>query len=157
MKETFAALLFGVAIALVVACGGSKAMKAGAPVSQSPGAGVMNPTARDQISILERQIADDLAKMQLAPPPSPMAMTCPAPPCAEPAAATIKPKDDPQCKPAASQTCKDSCTLADSICDNAKKICDIATELRSDVWANDKCTSGNASCVAAHDKCCGCS
>ena len=53
-------------------------------------------------------------------------------------------------------TCKQSCTLSDSICANAKKICDIAKQLGADPWADQKCSDGNATCSAAHKQCCDC-
>lgn len=55
-----------------------------------------------------------------------------------------------------SDTCKQSCTLKDSICENAKKICDIAGEMDGDRWAAQKCADGNATCDAARKQCCEC-
>jgi hypothetical protein len=69
---------------------------------------------------------------------------------------TVKPSADPTCKPGAGPTCGDTCTLADAICDNAGEICKIAEELGDDAYAKGKCASGQASCKAAHDRCCGC-
>lgn len=70
--------------------------------------------------------------------------------------APVSSKTDPQCHPGASQTCQDSCGLSDSICDNAKKICDLAVQLPGDRYAAQKCDEGKATCDAAHGKCCGC-
>ncbi len=54
-------------------------------------------------------------------------------------------------------TCRDSCRLADSICDNAEAICRIATqELRGDNWAAEKCEDAKQTCTAAKSKCCAC-
>lgn len=61
------------------------------------------------------------------------------------------------CKPPASDKCRDSCTLGDSICDNAKKICDLAKSMPGDAWAASKCDDGTKSCDAAHQRCCDCS
>jgi hypothetical protein len=70
---------------------------------------------------------------------------------------TVPPKStDAACHPAATQTCTDSCKLSDSICDDAKKICDLADQLPGDGWAAGKCASGNASCTDAHAHCCDC-
>lgn len=61
--------------------------------------------------------------------------------------------DDPQPK---TEKCKDVCSLADNICQNAGRICRIADELKGDEWARDKCTSAKASCRQAKERCCKC-
>ncbi len=53
-------------------------------------------------------------------------------------------------------TCHDVCTLAGSICDNARAICRIADELPGDDWARDRCGSAKGSCREAQERCCGC-
>jgi hypothetical protein len=53
-------------------------------------------------------------------------------------------------------TCRDVCNLADAICDNAHRICEIARELDGDSWARDKCASAKASCKQARERCCEC-
>src|SRR5439155_12696458 len=55
-----------------------------------------------------------------------------------------------------SETCNDVCDLADAICDNAASICSLADEIPDDSWARDKCTSANASCREAKERCCSC-
>jgi hypothetical protein len=55
-----------------------------------------------------------------------------------------------------SDTCKQSCTLSDSICANAKKICDLAGQMAGDAWAAQKCSDGNATCATAKKQCCEC-
>lgn len=53
--------------------------------------------------------------------------------------------------------CRDICTLADHICENADKICGLAEgELLGDQWAQDKCSSAKASCKEGRKQCCGC-
>lgn len=64
---------------------------------------------------------------------------------------------DANCHPAASDACTDSCKVSDSICDDAKQICDIAGKLAGDAWAAGKCESGKQSCTDANKKCCSCS
>ncbi|HUH04102.1 MAG TPA: hypothetical protein VML75_19025 [Kofleriaceae bacterium] len=55
------------------------------------------------------------------------------------------------------EECRDTCTLADHICENAENICRIADgELRGDQWAKDKCSSAKASCDEAAKECCNC-
>ena len=153
MRETLAALGAGIAIAAVVSCG---AKMTSAPATVGGGVPVMEK--RDpRIVELDHKITDEMAKLGTERPPLPTMSMCPTPPCND-AVQTIAPKhtEDPTCKPAASGTCTEMCTLSDSICDSAGKICNIATELPGDAWAAEKCSNGNASCEAAHKKCCGC-
>jgi hypothetical protein len=61
------------------------------------------------------------------------------------------------CKPAVSDTCKDSCTLSDSICGNAEKICTLAKQLgAADSYANEKCAKGTDTCKKSQERCCSC-
>jgi hypothetical protein len=53
-------------------------------------------------------------------------------------------------------TCRDTCNIADAICDNAERICDIAGQLDGDAWAAEKCESAKASCKEATERCCDC-
>ncbi|MCG8425313.1 MAG: hypothetical protein MJE77_46125 [Proteobacteria bacterium] len=52
--------------------------------------------------------------------------------------------------------CRDLCSLAGAICENAESICRIAGELIEDPWAHDKCSSAKASCKEAKQACCQC-
>jgi hypothetical protein len=52
--------------------------------------------------------------------------------------------------------CRDACTLATSICDNAGRICRIAQQLAGDDWAAGKCADANAVCRQATADCCDC-
>jgi len=55
-------------------------------------------------------------------------------------------------------TCNDICDLSTAICDNAETICKIADELgKGDEYAQDKCASAKASCREAKQRCCRCS
>ncbi len=54
------------------------------------------------------------------------------------------------------QVCRDTCSLADAICENATQICQVADDLDGDPWADDKCSSAKASCREARQACCGC-
>lgn len=160
IKETFVALGAGVAIAAIVACGGGSYKTAAAPTTAGPVPGVASdPKAR--ITELDSKINTEFAKLEAGPrpdaPPSIAATLCPAPPCAKVETLAVKPSDDPTCTHGDSQTCKDTCQIADAICDAATKICGIASEMNNDAWANEKCSSGNASCEKSRGKCCGCS
>jgi hypothetical protein len=55
-----------------------------------------------------------------------------------------------------SETCVDACNLGDAICDDAKKICDLADQLPGDAWASERCDAGKASCQRARERCCDC-
>jgi hypothetical protein len=153
-------LAIGVACAVAIACGG-RAMKSSAPppsaVQETGAAGMIPPSGRQQIEELDRQIATDLGKMQLSPPAAPAAACMPS--CdvramsqdSVTAAADVK-----TCAHGTSDTCRSSCDLSEAICKNAGRICDIAGQLATDDWANQKCASGKSSCDAAHGRCCNC-
>lgn len=53
-------------------------------------------------------------------------------------------------------SCQDTCSLKDAICDNADSICRIAGELAGDAWADEKCQNAKASCKEATQRCCEC-
>lgn len=56
------------------------------------------------------------------------------------------------------KTCEDVCDLSDAICDNMEAICGIAKELGADdTFAQEKCTSAKASCRESKQRCCDCS
>ncbi|HEU0031332.1 MAG TPA: hypothetical protein VFQ53_11915 [Kofleriaceae bacterium] len=158
-SRSWIGIVLGCVCAVIVACGGA-AKKSAMPQSTGaapPGMEAAPSSRRSQIDDLAAQITSDLAKLNLAPQPAdPNA--CITPPCGpETMSSPAAPMSDATCKPGPSQTCKDSCMLADSICTNAGKICTIAQELGgNDAYANEKCGSGNASCRAARDRCCGC-
>jgi hypothetical protein len=61
-----------------------------------------------------------------------------------------------QCTAGPSAACQDVCRLDDSICDNAKKICELADQLPNDDWATQQCHNARVTCEASHDKCCAC-
>jgi hypothetical protein len=63
---------------------------------------------------------------------------------------------DATCKPAKTDRCTSSCTLADSICKNANRICELAAQLTGDTAAAGKCSQAKQTCEAAHKRCCGC-
>lgn len=71
--------------------------------------------------------------------------------------ASLRPPDA-ACPAAASEPpeCRDSCTLAASICDNAGRICRLAQQLAGDDWAAGKCTDAGAVCRQATADCCDC-
>jgi len=150
LKETLAALGAGVAIAAIVACGGAQKSASAPgtrPASDAMPTGVQDP----RIVELDAKITAEMSQLGVERPiPPPPTMGGPEPVAVHPTVG------DPTCKPAETQICKDTCALTTSICANAEQICKIAKELGNDAWANDKCSSGNASCETARGKCCGC-
>jgi hypothetical protein len=153
--KMFIAVALGVAgAAAIVACGGSAA-----PRTKSTGlAPVMTPGGlggkKAEIEQLDRDIDAKLGEMNVArpaavPPASsmdPVAM----------GARNLTSAQDAQCSPGPSETCTRSCTLADSICTNAARICKLADDLGEDAWARDKCANSSESCRVAHESCCSC-
>jgi len=155
-------LLLGSCCALVIACAASKQAASPAVAPNSGGGaepGSQNGMAAlDEIRALDQEIEAQLTGMGVKPTPradcaadgscgrsTPVAMSVPLV------------VDDPTCKPAASDTCQDSCKLSDSICKSADRICVLAKEIGgADAYANETCTRGNASCKASRERCCGC-
>ena len=139
-----------------LACGGSRPKAAASPPSPaSPAATEAREEPRAQIEALDREIAGDMAKANVA---QPAIALCKGPACAaamsEPFAkrTTI----DMVCHTAQTPRCTDVCTLSTSICNNQQKICDLAKQLPGDDWAANKCESARASCKASNESCCTC-
>jgi len=138
---------------IAIACGGAQPKSAVQAPSSPAAQSREDPHA--QIDALDREIADDMAKAHLAPPP---AATCSGAACAAAMSAPFATPTatDLQCHPAPTQRCTDACALSTSICNNQQKICDLAKQLPGDDWAANKCESARASCKAANDSCCTC-
>lgn len=154
------ALVGGVAIAAVIACGGSQKVRSPATTAPEAGAAGAMPQGMDpraEIERLDAEIDAALSGMQL-PPPVPACVAAAACGQAQPATTQVQPfATDPACTPGTSDTCKDACTLSDSICENAGRICELAGQLGgADAYANEKCAKGNTSCEQARGRCCGC-
>jgi len=156
-------IVLGAAAAALVACaaGGRKQMVSAPPQAGGADAGATMPGGSPEhaeIAQLDQAITDELTRRGLAVPAD---ATC-GPSCDMAAIAMdTKPVTaDPRmqsCKPGASDTCQDSCTLSDSICKNADRICTIAHQLGDrDAYANDKCVRGSQSCQASKQRCCSC-
>ncbi len=138
----------GAAAIAACAAGGRAPAAAGVvPAMVTPG----GTDGRSEIQRLDRELAAAREKLGLPEPvdlgpgpPSPLAVT-PQPPT-----------PDPTCHPAKTDACSDTCTLADAICADAAKICELAQQLPGDTWAAGRCTAGDQSCTAARGRCCGC-
>ncbi len=161
-----AGLALGACVALVVACGASQ--KSALPVAAESAAGAGPPTMaspseqRAQIDALDAEITASFASLGVdRPAPAALpALGCnPGVDCTPQTMSTgiDAPRADATCKPGTSDTCDTSCTLADSVCSNASKICTIAGELGgSDAYANEKCDAGKSACDRASERCCTC-
>lgn len=142
--------LLAAGLGALVACGAAAHKSASAPTGSVDGAPAAMTPQRTELDELDRKITEELGQLGLSPAPvGPESLPVPA-------ADILVPTADPTCKPSPSDTCKAQCTLGESICTNAKRICEIAAELGNDSYANGKCTSGKASCDAARGRCCGC-
>jgi hypothetical protein len=113
--------------------------------SAPPRQQVLAPSPHDQIEQLSGKITQESNTLGLPPQNGTLSSATPMTSVA-----------DPTCHPAKTDTCSDTCGLADSICTDATKICDLAKQLPGDTWAESKCTSAEDSCDAAHKRCCGC-
>ena len=144
-----------IVLVLALALGGCAAPKATATAGAPPP--TMQPMPGDrhaEITELSQKI--DTARDQMGlPPAAPLephtqmhAQAMAIPPHAA---------DDNACHHAPSDACTQSCSLSDDICDNAKRICDLAQQLAGDSWAEDKCRTADSTCNAAHERCCSCS
>lgn len=157
LLSTGIALAIGVAVAGIMACGGAMSAKHANMLPQSDAGGAPAAPRNQEITELDAKITDEFAKLGAGErKPALPIQHCEPEPCPTMSPMSVKPAADPACKPGPSTTCKDTCTLADSICDNAKKICEISKQLGNDAWATGKCADGETSCTTAHDRCCGC-
>jgi hypothetical protein len=141
----------------IVACAGKQS--AMTPVASHQDAGAMAPQSpgHDEIARLDSQIDAELTQRSLprAGPPSCSGASCLTAAGAIPMG-SLKRVEGPSCKAPVNDTCKDSCTMADSICKNAERICTISKQLDNDAWANEKCVKGSESCTQSNKLCCSC-
>lgn len=160
--KSLAGIVLGSLFAFVIGCAAKsarpQAVSAPAMTGAEPSAAGAS-TPESEIKLLDEQISDDMAKLSLARPPAPP-LACTGADCTQQlsgAAVAAAQPQPPECKPGKSETCSQACTIKDSICKNAARICQLAIDLGgNDAYANDKCSSGNASCEAAKQRCCGC-
>jgi hypothetical protein len=119
--------------------------------ADAPGTSPLPGSPHDQIQQLEDQIAISRAELKLEEPTLQEIRLAPAEPMG-----ALPAQQDPKCKPAKNDTCTTSCTLSDSICGNANKICELAKSMPGDNWALNKCAKANTTCEQSRTKCCGC-
>jgi hypothetical protein len=145
-------VLIGSLLALAIACGGGAK---GVQTSQKP----LPPRGdvRAELAALDQSITEDMQKLS-EPRPAPPVAAC-SENCADQMSSAVAAatQADPTCKPGKGDTCTQACTLKESICTNAGKICSIASDLGgNDAYANEVCNRGSASCEAAKKRCCSC-
>lgn len=143
-------------LVLLVSCGGSKTASKSPASAPAEGAttGAGSPMPEDphkEIKLLEVWIGAASLKLELDKPNEAAISAAPTVPLG-----ALPSTQDTKCHPAQNDTCKTSCTLSDSICLNADKICNIAKTLPGDNWALNKCAKANATCESSKTKCCGC-
>ena len=139
-------------MALVACAAGSKSAKTSAPAAASEAGGApMAAAPHAEIEKLDAEITAKRTELRLAEPSESDLQGISAQPMG-----ALPSTQDPKCRPAQNETCKTSCTLSDSICSNANKICELASSLAGDGWAQNKCAKANKTCESSHAKCCGC-
>ena len=146
MKNVVGVVVGGL-LALAIACGGAAPQRIDSP-----------PRPRDARAELERLDQEITAQMQQLnePRPAPPVDAC-VENCKQPMATQAQTARATTCEESKSETCKQSCTLKASICENAGKICTLAADLGgTDAYANEVCNRGLASCEAAKTRCCSC-
>ena len=163
MKGAIVGVVLGVGCGVFIACSASQKTSSVAPVSPAAGGAPHDESPPMPGSPGEQQIYElwkqlDADRVQLALPAPMTAFSCNGPSCADGAQAMAAAAITPTlvCKPAPTDTCTQSCTLADSICSNSKQICELAAKLDGDQWAAKKCSDGTETCNAAKSRCCGC-
>jgi hypothetical protein len=148
MKSVVGVVVGGL-LALAIACGGGSKPQ---NVEMPPG----KQDARAELVRLDQEITAQMKQLNERRPEPPVASCVDH--CQEPMATqATQAKALDTCEPPKTETCTQSCTLRTSICDNAGKICTLATDLGgNDSFANDTCNRGLASCEAAKKRCCNC-
>lgn len=162
MRGSGFGLLAGACCAVLLACAAGPRPSAVSPSASDAGMtpGTMSPmsTQHDEIARLEAAIDAELTKRSFPPalPPSCSGASCAAASSSIQAMGSFTRVEGPSCKAPVNDTCKDSCTMSDSICTNAERICTIAKQLENDAWANEKCVKGSESCTQSKKLCCSC-
>ncbi len=146
-------------MALVTACamGGAKRSASAPQSAETSAAGAapsQSPLGEDPTTEINRRYAEVEKQRDALQLPEPEISSPLAPSGANPMAETPK-STDATCKPAKNDTCSQSCELSDSICDNATRICTLASEMKSE-WAYEKCAKAKSTCETSHEKCCSC-
>ncbi len=132
-------VIMAFASSAIVACSAQRMGRAGPPPPRMD--------SRGEIDALDKQIADELVRLEI----QPFTATC-----AANQSCTDTPPPAPTCSNS-TPSCADTCELGESICKNATRICELAKQLGGlDAYANEKCQHGTESCTAARERCCNC-
>jgi hypothetical protein len=132
---------------IAVACGGARKQRMSAPPAAGNADSAAPPSSpRGEIEQLMRSIDRNSQTLGISSGAGTDAGTTTSPRPANPCAAGKS-----------ASTCKDVCTLKDSICGNKDRICQIAeTQLSGDEWAQQQCTKAKGSCTRATNRCDSC-
>jgi len=144
----FLSLCAGALAAALVACaagGSSRKMQAPVATDAAPPLSGRPDEMRAKIAELDAAIERDLGAAQVDKPDAAMAASMASTPMADVRTT---------CEHVPSDRCEDVCKLSGSICDNAESICDLASQLPGDAWAEERCGSAKASCQRATERCC---
>jgi hypothetical protein len=158
MRGVGPGLIAGACCAALLACAAGR-QSAMSPVASQQDAGAMAPQSpeHDEIARLDSQIDAELTQRSL---PRADPASCSGASCLTTARAvpmgSLQRVEGPSCKAPVNDTCKDTCTMADSICRNADRICVLAKQLDNDAWANEKCVKSSESCAQSNKRCCSC-
>jgi hypothetical protein len=135
------------------ACGGAPQKHAAqaAPASTdeaSESPAMLSPDHRAEIESLAQKIAELRQSAGLPESVRPQ-------PEAAPAGEVSRP-EPVHCEASSEKACQDTCELRSAICEAAESICGLAADLPGDLWAQEKCQNGRASCAEAEELCCAC-
>jgi hypothetical protein len=112
--------------------------------------GIVNERLDPRSEIRARMQAIDSDVTTLGLTPASLALIAPPPPLSVRTCRTGPSSSGP------SSSCHDACRLDDSVCDNARHICQLADQIASDGWAAEQCAKAKQACAASHAKCCAC-
>jgi len=153
------ALLLTIGCAVAIACGASQPRTAAPPAAAAPApaeSGPWNFTGpRAEIDALDRQVEVGLARAQLPIPED----DCRGPACAQAMSQpfAVPSIGDAKCPaPVPTTRCADVCSYSTGICNNQRRICELAGQLAGDEWAARKCARARVACEQARAACCVC-
>jgi hypothetical protein len=154
MKTISIAIVAVLIGAWMAACGAGARKATSEPSMAQDSSGGMTGRPTDEIRDLDAQIGQQMADLGLTPPSDAEVteMIAQSSTPELPASSVV----DACEQPPQADGCGDVCTLADSICTNAKRICDLADQLPGDEYASQRCAAGRGSCDRAKTRCCDC-
>jgi hypothetical protein len=146
-------LLLGFTCMVALACGASPKQSMSLPAPGEHPRSVVASSPHDEIAELAADIDRQRVELNL---PEPTACESCVQPMSEGHTPTAPPTRNPSCPSVPSDRCTSVCTVSDSICGNATKICNLAAQLPGDAWATGKCSTASETCRASQERCCTC-